>query len=161
MSAAATRVHAHAILCGLSPGSCGCAPPPPPPARPSVSPLARQGSARWAAPAVVHQARPQRVGEVRLLRGFVVWTARANCSAPRTSPKSGSEGLVVRRERAVSRAGLPVFSITRTVLPGQARFRGASVQVAGPWAASMTRGICIGPPSRCGPTALRNLRRAW
>ena len=63
----------------------------------------------------------------------VVWVARANaCSAPRTSLKTGSERFVVRRkerrkERAASRAGQPAFSIACMALPGQARFRGASM----------------------------------
>jgi hypothetical protein len=60
-----------------------------------------------------------------------VWCGQCKepCSAPRTSPKSGSERFVVREESAASRAGQPAFSIACTVSnpARQARFLRASM----------------------------------
>ncbi|KAI0289934.1 hypothetical protein BC826DRAFT_970659 [Russula brevipes] len=86
---------------------------PPPPARPSVSPSNETGER---AVGCACGGSPS----TATTRGGT----RANvCSAPRTSPKSGSERFVVKRkERAASRAGQPAFSIVRTALPGRLDF---------------------------------------
>jgi len=123
--AAATGAREHAKLRGLSPTSLPLPLSTPLPARPSVSPSSETAE-RGAGLVVIHRVQRRVVGRrlSRARRG----TRCAACAvqgtplcglapaAPTTSPKRGSESLVVRRkERAASGAGQPASSITRTV----------------------------------------------
>jgi len=123
--AAATSARKHAKLCGPSPTPLPLPLPTPLPERPSVSPSSETAE-RGAALVVIHRVQRRVVG--RQLSRARRRTRRAACAvqgtplcglvhaAPTTSPKRGSESLVVRRkERAASGAGQPASSIARTV----------------------------------------------